>query len=114
MRNQISTICDLRQQKKMNGNLNYHCGSIYTLIEMVKKNKGITLLPELALTDNDQINNKNIFKIIEPVPSRKVGIVTHKHFVKRKILKDIIQMISDIAANAFPKKRSKLKTIHPF
>jgi LysR family hydrogen peroxide-inducible transcriptional activator len=96
MRNQISQICDLRQSNKMNGNIIYSCGSIYTLTEMVQKNKGITLIPCLALIENSQIDQSRIFKIDPPPPFRRIGLVTHKNFIKTRMLDSISKIIIPI------------------
>lgn len=93
MRNQVGKICELRQQKKINGNITYSCGSIYTLIEMVKKNKGVTLIPRLALARNKQIDKKKIYELSSPAPIRQIGIITHKNFIKNTILSYLVETI---------------------
>jgi len=93
MRNQVGKICDLRQSNKMNGNIIYSCGSIFTLIEMVKKNKGVTLIPQLALSNNQQIDMTRIHKISKPVPTRNIGLITHKNFIKKRILNSLSGII---------------------
>ena len=98
LRNQVGKICELRQQKKINGNLTYSCGSIFTLIEMVKQNKGVTLLPRLALADNAQIEKKSIFPLSSPIPYREIGIITHKNFVKQRVLKYLVTIIQETVA----------------
>jgi len=114
LRNQVSTICELRQQKQINNNLTYNCGSIYTLIEMVKRNNGVTLLPHLALINNAQIENKNVFKISQQSPSRKIGIITHKNFVKKRSLKAITNLINEAMERFLPMKDMPLHHINPF
>jgi len=114
MRNQVGKICELRQQKKINGNLVYSCGSIFTLIEMVKVNKGVTLLPSLALIDNKQVDVKKLFKITHPVPVRKVGLITHKNFVKKELLKTLINIIiNSVSTNLKSTTKSK-SVVDPF
>ncbi len=113
MRNQVGKICELRQLKKINGNLTYNCGSIFTLIEMVKMNKGVTLLPRLALANNTQIQEHNIYNILAPVPSRKIGIVTHKNYVKKGMLSDLIQIIKDAVEGFLPKNTSEQAIFKP-
>ena len=114
MRNQVGKICELRQQKKINGNLVYSCGSIFTLIEMVKMNKGVTLLPRLAMINNRQIDEKRVFNISQPVPTRIVGLVTHKNYVKKQLLTTLTEIIKD-AINPILKTRKKRKeSVDPF
>ncbi len=114
LRNQVGKICELRQQKKINGNLIYSCGSIFTLIEMVKKNKGVTLLPRLAIANNAQINTKYTYPILDPVPVRKIGIITHKSYIQKRILTKLIQIIKNAVADFLPSPISDIDIVKPF
>lgn len=98
LRNQVGKICELRQQKKINGNLIYSCGTIFSLIEMVKINKGVTLLPRLALTNKAQILTDNTYELSAPVPTREIGIITHKNFIKKRILNNLMIQIKEAVA----------------
>lgn len=114
LRNQVGKICELRQQKKINGNLTYSCGSMFTLVEMVKRNRGVTLLPRLALSNNTQIDEDLIYKLSAPVPSRKIGIISHKNLVKKRMLNQLISIIGDVVKEHLPKRKSKLEAVNPF
>lgn len=114
LRNQVGKICELRQQKKINGNLNYNCGSIFTLIEMVKMNQGVTLLPRLALLNNLHLEKKSIHPLSKPIPTRKIGIITHKHFTKKRMLKTISQIIKDEVNKHLLPTSAKQSVIEPF
>jgi len=96
LRNQIRKICELRKVKKINGNLVYNCGTLFSVLEMVKINKGITLIPSLALFKNKHIIQDNVYKLAEPVPAREIGLVVHKNFVKKRILKYLEETIEVI------------------
>lgn len=113
MRNQVSKICELRQQKKINGNLLYNCGTIYTLIEMVKKNKGITLLPRLALKNSPQIDLTKVFTIGEPRPSREIGMITHVNFTKQNILENLSSIIKG-EVSRFLNVNEVLRKVKPY
>lgn len=113
MRNQVGKICELRKQKKMNGNLTYSCGSIFTLLEMVKRNKGITLLPRLAISNNKHINKNHIYPISDPVPTREIGLITHKNFIKKKMLDYLVKEIqSAVKSHLIQIKKSTV--VKPF
>ncbi len=114
LRNQVGKICELRQQKKINGNLTYNCGSIFTLIEMVKQNKGVTLLPRLAVSKNKQLNKASLFELEGPVPMRKIGIITHKHFIKKRLLRQLINIIADSVEKYIPTVEDNENIITPF
>ncbi len=86
MRTQVESICDLRQQRKIGKNLVYKSGSIDTLLKLVTKNKGITLLPKLASLDLPKTEQEQLKEFIAPTPVRSIGIIVHEHFVKDKIV----------------------------
>ncbi|MEM6264148.1 MAG: LysR substrate-binding domain-containing protein [Bacteroidota bacterium] len=114
LRNQVGKICELRQQQKINGNLTYSCGSIFTLIEMVKLNRGVTLLPRLAIANNPQIKIERLYPIMEPVPTREIGLVTHKNFLKTRMLRNISSKIVDAVKESLPVDLATAEMVKPF
>lgn len=101
MRNQVLELCSLNQNKiNPSYNINFKAGSIDSLLRFVRANKGKTLLPYLATLDLPEKEKTYLKYFKDPVPSRKVGLVVHKHFAKKKILnvlqKALIQTINTI------------------
>lgn len=80
---QIMNICALRQKEE--NHLLYRIGSLETLIRLVEKNRGITLLPELAVLDLASNHQKSVSSFKAPEPVREISIVTHKSFIKEKL-----------------------------
>ncbi len=114
LRNQIGKICELRTLKKINGNLIYNCGTLFTVLEMVKINKGITLIPQLALHKNKHIIKDNIYKLANPVPTREIGIVVHKNFVKKRILNYLVDTIKEVTAPYLANQSKSQVLVKPF
>lgn len=114
LRNQVGKICNLRQHKKIGGNLTYNCGSIFSLVEMVSMNKGVTLLPRLALASNYQIDKNKLFEISKKAPSRKIGLIAHRSFAKKSILKELSGLIFKTVNSHLPKKKSSLSAVNPY
>jgi LysR family hydrogen peroxide-inducible transcriptional activator len=54
---------------------------------------GITILPELALADLTAQQQKMVRHFKAPVPVREVSLVTHRNFVKQRILEALRQEI---------------------
>ncbi len=101
MRTQILQLCDLhKKQADTKLNFEYQAGSIDGLLRFVRANKGTTLLPYIAVHDFSEQEKEHISLFTSPVPYRSVGLVVHRHFVKKKILeimqKDIIKNVSKI------------------
>ena len=114
LRNQVGKICELRQQKKVVENLIYNCGSIFTLIEMVKMNKGVTLLPRLAVVTSSHVEPNRIFELSKPIPSRKIGLVSHKNFLKKDILNQLVRIIGKVVTTYLPVSSSDRAFLKPF
>lgn len=105
MRNQILNICN-REKSDEYKPFEYNTDSVETLKRMVEMNKGITLLPELSVTDLTikQLDRVRYFKT--PEPTREISIVTHRNFLKRKLILALEKEIME----AIPKRmRSKKK-----
>lgn len=89
MRTQVEKICNLKHERNLNGNLEYKSGTIDTLIKFVNKNKGVTLLPQLATLDLPPQEVAALKTFYEPIPVRTVGLIVHKHFVKHELLQQL-------------------------
>ncbi|UOB19442.1 hydrogen peroxide-inducible genes activator [Abyssalbus ytuae] len=84
---QVKKICDYdTSRNNENINFNFKAGSVDSLIRFVKINKGLTMLPYLASLDLTPAEYKKITHFQSPVPVRTIGLVVHKHFVKKQIL----------------------------
>lgn len=95
LRAQTESICGLHEKRVVNRNFDYKSGTIDTLLRFVNKNKGVTLLPYLATLDLDRKDHKYLKSFAEPIPVRSIGLLVHKHFVKKGILNLLKQEIQD-------------------
>ena len=111
--NQIEKICHLRKKRKINNNLVYNSGSILSLLELVNMNKGITLLPRLATKINKLIKEEFICDMESPKPVRRVGMITHQNFAKKRFL-DILEKEIKESVKPYLSKARKIKIINPF
>lgn len=101
LRTQVLQLCDInRNQQNRRLNFEFKAGSIDSLLRFVKTNKATTLLPYLSTTDFSDQEKKHLSKFSAPIPYRTVGLVVHRHFVKKKLLeilqKDIMSNISSV------------------
>jgi LysR family transcriptional regulator, hydrogen peroxide-inducible genes activator len=108
LRSQILNLCELRRQSVGARHVEYQAGSIETLIKMVEINDGITVLPELALKDLTRKQLERIRHFRSPAPVREISMVTHRSFVKTRLLNaladEIIQSIPE-SMRAVKKKK---------
>jgi LysR family hydrogen peroxide-inducible transcriptional activator len=87
MRTQVIKLCDLTK-KQFDSKLNFEfkAGSIDSLLRFVKANHATTLLPYLAVADFSEQEKMHVSHFSSPVPYRSIGLVVHKHFVKKNLL----------------------------
>ena len=85
---QVIQICNI-DLKKGRKNFHFRAGSIDSLIRFVRQNKGMTLLPELSVIDMTLTEGEKIYHFKSPIPVRSVGLVYHKHFVKKAVLENV-------------------------
>ncbi len=113
MRNQILNICNRKKSTDFKL-FEYNTDNVETLKRMVDMNNGITLLPELSLADLSvkQLDRVRYFKT--PEPSREISIVTHRNFLKRKLIAVLEKEIIDaIPKRMRSKKKKELMEIYP-
>ncbi len=85
-RSQIVNLCELRRNTKEGSHFEYEAGSLETLRRMVEINDGITILPELATLDLTEKQLSCVRHFSLPKPVREVSIITHRDFVKKRLV----------------------------
>jgi len=114
MRAQVLELCNIQLKKSSKTeNFKYSAGSIDSLMKFVLANKMDTLLPYLAAIELPSKEQKKIVEFAEPVPFRSVGIVVHKHFVRKKILQALKQEIRDKICPNLPKISKEDRQLQP-
>ncbi|MFZ1693213.1 MAG: hydrogen peroxide-inducible genes activator [Flavobacteriales bacterium] len=95
LRDQVLSVC---QQPSAGGhdNIRYSSGSIETLKRMVCSGSGLTLVPELSVTDDE----RNVRRFESPEPVREVVMLVRKPFVRRKAL----DALADAIKASVPKR----------
>ena len=98
MRNQALNICQFKK-KGLEKRFEYNTGSVDSLRRMVDMNNGITILPELAISDFSASQLTQIRHFESPQPSREISLITHRNFLKQNLIlrlkKEILQIIPD-------------------
>jgi LysR family hydrogen peroxide-inducible transcriptional activator len=114
MRTQIISLCDAHKKNIKNKlNFEYKAGSIDSLLRFVNANDASTLLPYLSTLDLSQMEKMNISQFSNPVPFRSVGLVVHRHFVKKRILKMLREEILNKVLKLLPEKEIKGEKLVP-
>lgn len=82
---QIRKFCELRKSQ-VNKLFTFRSGSIETLIRMVERNGGITILPELAARELPPEKKRLLRNFRDPAPYREIRIVTNRQEVKARLV----------------------------
>lgn len=106
-RSQILNLCELRVNNREGGHFEYESGSLETLRRMVELYDGITILPELATLEMTEKQQEHLRYFKHPSPVREVSLVTHRTFVKRRLVEALKQQI----LLSVPEKVKKNKNI---
>lgn len=94
LRNQVEQICNLSNKSAHTINFEFRAGSIDSLIRFTKSTKGLTLLPYLATIEMNETDKTYLQPFTSNVPMRSIGLLTHKHFVKKQLLRKLKMIIT--------------------
>jgi len=108
MRSQILNLCELKKQHEMEEKIHYEAGSIETLKNLVEKNFGITIVPELATFNLTASQKKRLRYFKPPTPVREISIATHRQYVKVKL----IEVLKETILALIPKEMKENKKIN--
>lgn len=93
MRSQILNLCELKKAHSDEEKIHYEAGSIETLKNIVEKNFGITIIPELATFNLTGSQKKRLRYFKPPTPVREISIITHREFIKMRLIEALKAMI---------------------
>jgi len=114
MRAQVVQFCDIKRKPLGNRlNFEFKAGSIDSLLRFVKANKAATLLPYLATSDMPMRDLNRVSRLAGSEPYRSVGIVVHRHFVKKRVLELLHDEIVGVVNRVMPKRRMKGEGLDP-
>ena len=100
MRTQILNFCELKKQHEVDEQLHYEAGSIETLKNLVEKNFGITIIPELATHNLSNAQKKRLRYFKPPTPVREISIAIHREYVKDRL----IEILKETILKAMPEE----------
>jgi len=110
LRSQVLNLCELKKKDSESGNLHYEAGSIETLINLVDKYQGITIIPHLAVSNLKPSQKKNIREFASPKPVREISIIVGNNFARNKLLERLKEeIISKIPVHTVMKTKNVLE-----
>jgi LysR family hydrogen peroxide-inducible transcriptional activator len=94
---QIMNVCSL-STKPLSANLSFEPNSFDSLLNIVDKLKGLTLIPELYYADLPKDRKKNVRDFEAPYPVREISLVYYRPFAKSRLIHTLAQEIKTIIA----------------
>lgn len=85
-RTQVINLCDYSSQLEESKHFKFESGSLETIVNLVDKEGGYTLLPELATLNAPEHYNGVLKEFSNSIPLREVGLVYSRKTVKSRIL----------------------------
>ncbi|KQS30787.1 hydrogen peroxide-inducible genes activator [Dyadobacter sp. Leaf189] len=92
-RTQIQRLCELSRNSQFGSSFSYRSGSMETLIRMVERNGGITILPEMTVMELSEERKKHIRHFRFPEPAREVGLIVNREQMKTRLIDALKQGI---------------------
>lgn len=93
LRTQFENICQIKENSLKPKNLEFLASSINTLIQMVDRVGGITIIPELAKGQLSEEQQKKINHFRKPFPYREISLIYYKPTYKQRILDELVKSI---------------------
>lgn len=92
---QFENICHLKENTEKPKNLIFKASNISTLIYMVDKMGGLTIIPEIAVSQLPAEQQKKVSRFVKPFPYREVSMIYYKPTYKQKIIDELVIFIQD-------------------
>jgi LysR family hydrogen peroxide-inducible transcriptional activator len=92
---QIINVCSLNS-KKINSNLNFQPNSFESLLNIVDKFEGLTLIPELYFLDLPNTRKNFVKDFVTPFPVREISMIYYRPYAKLRLIKAISNEIEQI------------------
>ena len=91
LRNQVLNFCENSTRVST-----YEAGSIDTLVKIVDKNGGYTVIPELHIELLSEIQKKNLRKIVRPEATREISLVIRHDYVREGMMNAVASSVRQI------------------
>lgn len=101
-RTQILHLCNLKKKRNANNSVfSYEAGSIDTLINIVDRNEGLTVIPEMALAGMSRKQKENIRPFRNSNPVREISLITRREFLRERLINIIINEVKSAVPQSF-------------
>lgn len=108
-RDQVVNLCELKNFQHRNLPFDFESNSLETLMKIVDKEGGFTLIPELALQYMSEEHRKQVRRFEANVPLREVSVIYSRYYIKHKLIDLLSEEIrSVIPSQMLNKERGRV------
>ena len=91
LRNQVFNFCENKTHSST-----YEAGSIDTLVKIVDRNGGYTVIPELHVDLLSETQRRNLRKIVRPEATREIALVIRHDYVREGMMNAVANTVKKI------------------
>ena len=111
-RSQIMNLCELRRNSS--AAFEYESGSIETLKQLVDKQNGTTILPDLATLNLSETQRGRIKQFAAPPPVREVSIVVQKDYIRHGLVQALRnEVLANVPTDKMQQSGQKIAVSNP-
>ena len=103
-RDQVVNLCEMKETQHKNLPFDFESNSLETLMKIVDKEGGFTLIPELALQYMSEERKKQVRRFKEQVPLREVSVIYSRYYIKHKLIDLLYEEIKGTVPNEMRNK----------
>ncbi len=94
LRTQFENVCNLKDNSARPRNLHFQASNIYTLVRLVDRVRGITVMPELGVEYLNEEQQQRVHRFRRPFPVREISLIYYKPTYKQRLLDELTAFIS--------------------
>ena len=108
-RHQVINLCSYKGSSNDLLPFHFEAGSLETLMNIIDKEGGITLIPELAAFEMPAERSMHVRAFDDMTPLREVSLVYSRHFAKNKLIELLWrEIVSAMPQNLLNKERGTI------
>jgi len=103
-RDQVVNLCDMHETQHKNLPFEFESNSLETLMKIVDREGGFTLIPELAMLYMTEEQKKQVRAFTSYTPLREVSVIYSRHYAKQKLIDLLCEDIKQVVPPRMLKK----------
>lgn len=103
-RDQVVNLCDMHETQHKNLPFEFESNSLETLMKIVDREGGFTLIPELATLDMTAEKKKQVRSFTTYTPLREVSVIYSRHYAKQRLIDLLCEDIKRVVPPRMLKK----------